>query len=337
MLLPGGKILHKDLSTYYARSQRLINDLQDMRFSGYMRVSFWEYEGSMIFDTGKIIQIFVQDRNNFIVGHDALQSILYHLGEKEGLIDVYFLESEILTVLSSLNSRKMIREIHNIKREDMEEVVGEAKKDGEPGYIEIEVGKNQGGGTIYFSQGLIIASVLQVEDGRIMTETKAGQIYKKILGLVDANNNYVKIFNCDPIAAYEESIDIQRWVNFYDLKNLLDKLHKHIFSLLKYYCSEKLINELLLNSLNYIPQKYGFAGLVYNEGEFTNFKNNNLEGMKKLYIELIQDILEKIEDAYTIDRVGLKIGLLPFIDNNKKVLQQYGMVKELEHIFNEKK
>jgi hypothetical protein len=337
MLLPGGKILHKDLSTYYAMSQKLINDLQDMRFSGYMRVSFWEYEGSMIFDTGKIIQIFVQDRNHFIVGRDALQSILRHLGEKEGLIDVYFLESEILTVLSSLNSRKMIREIHNINKEGMEELAIEVKKNEELGYIEIEFGKNQGGGTIYFSQGLMIATVLQGEDGRIITEMKPGQIYKKIFSLVDTNDNHIKIFNCDPITAYEESVDIQKWVNFYNLKNLLDKLHKHIFGLLRYYCSEKLIKKLLLDSLDYIPQKYGLAGLMYRDGEFTNFKNNNLEGMKKLYLELIHDMIEKIEDAYPVDRTGLKIGILPFLDDNKKVLQQYGMVKELEYIFNEKK
>jgi Mor family transcriptional regulator len=337
MLLPGGKILHKDLSTYYARSQKLINDLQEMRFSGYLRVSFWEYEGSMIFDTGKIIQIFVQDRNHFIVGHDALQSILHHLGEKEGLIDVYFLESEILTVLSSLNSRKMIREIHNINKEVLEELVNEVKKNGELGFIEIELGKSQGGCTIYFSQGSTIATVLQGEDGRIITETKPGQVYKRVFNLVDKTDNYIKIFNCDPIAAYEESVDIQRWVDFYELKNLLDKLHRHIFCLLKYYCSEKLINKLLVHSLDYIPQKYGFSGLKYHEGKFTHFNNNNLEGMKKLYLDLIRDIIEKIGDTYSIDRAGLSIGILPFLDNNKKVLQQYGMVKELEYIFNETK
>ena len=48
-------------------------------------------------------------------------------------------------------------------------------------------------------------------------------------------------------------------------------------------------------------------------------------------------ILEKIEDAYPIDRIGLKIGLLPFLDDYGKILQQYEMDKELEIIFNEKK
>jgi hypothetical protein len=334
MLLPTGKFLHQDLSTYYARSERLIRDLQEMRFSGFMKVSSWEYEGYLIFDTGKIIQIFVQHGDSFNAGHVVLQSILQHLEQKEGIIDVCMLESEILTVLTSLNTRKLVREMHNIANDDLLDTVGEARSGGELGYIEIDFGKKHSPAAIFFAHGSITASVLQTQDERIVTETKSEKLYERISSLIEKIPASLKTYYCDPIAAYEESVNIQIWVDFYNLKAILDKLLNHIFSLLKFYCKEKITIELLLNALEYLPERYGFNGVTYQDGQMQNFNNNNLDDVKLFYIGIIKDIIEKIEDAYPIDRVGLKVGLLPFMDDNIPILNEYNLLGELKTLFN---
>jgi hypothetical protein len=333
MLLPTGKYLQQDLSTYYARSERLIGDLQEMRFSGFMKVSSWEYEGYLVFDTGKIIQIFVQHGSTFIAGHDVLQSILQHLEQKEGVIDVCMLESEILTVLSSLNTRKLVREMHNIGNDDLQDTIEEARSGGELGYIEIDFGKKHSPAAIYFAHGSITASVLQTQDERIVTETKSEKLYERIASLIEKFPGSLKTYYCDPIAAYEESVNIQNWINFYNLKTILDRFLVHIFSLLTYYCNQKLINELLLNALDYLPERFGFSGITYQEGQMQNFNNNNLDDIKLFYFGIVNDIIEKIEDAYTIDKTGMQIGLLPFIEEHEHMLTEYNLMQELKMMF----
>lgn len=334
MLLPTGKFLHQDLSTYYARSERLIRDLQEMRFSGFLKVSSWEYEGYLIFDTGKIIQIFIQQGANLVAGHDVLQSILQHLEQKEGVIDVCMLESEILTVLSSLNTRKLVREMHNIGIDDLKDTIDEAESGGELGYIEIDFGKKHSPAAIYFAHGSLTASVLQTQDERIVTETKSENLYERISALIEKIPASLKTYYCDPIAAYEESVNIQNWVNFYNLKAILDRFLLHFFSLLKFYCKEKLIYELLLNSLTYLPEQYGFNGIIFQDGQMQNFNNYSLDDIKLLYIGIVKDIITKIEDAYPIDRTGLRIGILPFIDENRHMLTEYNIINEMQKLFN---
>ena len=74
-LLPAGKSLHGMLATHYTRLKALIRDLEESRFSGYLKVEFWEYEGYLIFDTG--IVVLGQGNELGIFGHKQIDTMLF--------------------------------------------------------------------------------------------------------------------------------------------------------------------------------------------------------------------------------------------------------------------
>jgi hypothetical protein len=58
-----------------------------------------------------------------------------------------------------------------------------------------------------------------------------------------------------------------------------------------------------------------------------------LDDIKLFYFGIVNDIIEKIEDAYTIDKTGMQIGLLPFIEEHEHMLTEYNLMQELKMMF----
>ena len=333
MLLPVGKVLHRNLSTYYTRSRMLVKDLEEMRFSGYIKVSYWEYDGYIFFDTGKIIQIFAFRDTKMIDGHKALLSIIENLGDKEGMINVNALESDILAVVSALHTRKMTQSFEKITREGLQNQIDKILTAGDSGYLSFEFGQNQGEGAIYFSHGSIISAVLQSESGRTVTETKTSHLFQRFFNLVESIKTSMKMYNCDLIAAYEKSPEVDRWVKFYDFMYLLGKLHRHITNLLTNYCAPQELNRILMKNTISLRTDYGFPSIIYEKDWFHNFDSNNIIQMKKFYIELINVLLLNLENSYPIDRKSLKISIIPFQKHFQQDLINIGFDKEIESLF----
>ena len=55
MLLLKGKLSYRNLNTAYTNSDQFIAGLQKERFTGYYTLSFWEYDATVFFLNGRIL------------------------------------------------------------------------------------------------------------------------------------------------------------------------------------------------------------------------------------------------------------------------------------------
>lgn len=329
MILPGGKILHKNLSTYYTRSQQLMNDLQEMRFSGYLQLSFWEYEGIIVFDTGKIVQIYVDQKNKLISGPEALRSILDHIGQKDGVINVFTVEPEPLMVLTSFKGSVVSNQSDNLKRAELDTIIQKALDSEEIGIIDLQFGRKQGKAALYFSGGSIVSAVLQSESGRTVNDHESTGLLDRIYDLVEKINTKSTCYYCHPGNVLHESSTLQDWFNFFDFIYFLNQLNKYMASLLKTICKEPLLQDFAIESIILLRDEYGFPNLQINNFQFENFESNLIESMRELYFIFLQDLMAKIEDIHELNRSALRMGVAPFFELNKEKLMKYQLDNRL--------
>lgn len=332
MLFPGGKILHKDLSTNYTRSYKLISDLGESRFSGYLKISFWEYDDYLIFDTGKIIQAMVKTSEKLDSGHEALKQILNHLEEKEGTISAHILNSEILPIISSIHTGQLIKSDKISSHEALHQIINEAIKEGEVGYLEFQFGKKQGVGAVYFSSGSILATVLRSRSGRTVTENNSGQLLNRFYKLVDSLPTFTTFYHCDPLTAYEASEELQKWVYFYQYIFIQNKLHKHLMTLLGYVSKNDLYRQFMAEGLGHIAADYGFTEIQMGNTGLYNFNSYDVSAMKSLYFNLIADVLAKMEDMAPLNYSALRLGMEPFFRKYDRSIAYYDMNSDIENL-----
>ncbi len=208
MLFPQGKTVHKDLSTYYTRSRMLIRDLEDHRFTGYMTVSFWEYEGYLLFDTGRIIQAYVDTVESVLYGVEAVRAIHNHLGDKDGSISVYSLEQELIAVISALHFTRELSSGKKPETQNYADTIDQALASGEAGYMVFRFNQNGGDAAVYFSSGNVVGCTIRSGTGRTVTDTRTGHLFQRLIKLVDKVETDHQLLYCDTIAAYEESEQI---------------------------------------------------------------------------------------------------------------------------------
>jgi len=332
MLFPSGKILHKDLSTNYTRSQKLISDLQEMRFTGYLHVSFWESDDYLLFDTGKIIQAYVRSGEDLDHGYKALSIVAEQLEQKDGMITVYILQPEIMTILSAIQPAKTVYRKTLEKQSAFSLLIEEALSSKEAGLLEFEFGKKQGSGAIYFASGKVVATVLKSRTGRTVTESDNNNLFKHFFKLVNSISTTVTQLQIDPVTAYEESEELQDWVYFYEFIYILNKVHKHFSSLLNGMCEDNLYYQFINESLNSLAADYGFDGLEITNGRLQNFSNNDVNQIRNLYFSVLNDTLAKMEDIKKVDRYCIKQALIPFCNKYRKPLDFYSISGEINKL-----
>jgi hypothetical protein len=168
LLLPPGTVLHRDLSTAFTRFDNLMSDLRQNRFSGYIRINFWEYEGILIFDLGKIIQGFSSEKENYLFAQDAVIRILEKTLEREGTIDVHSLSNEIATTLASVLGSTLYKTMDVFGGEDLKKLLGQIEGEGLTGYIDFNLSGKKGLGTIFLLEGIPVETVIMSNTGRIV-------------------------------------------------------------------------------------------------------------------------------------------------------------------------
>lgn len=180
MLLPPGHAVHQDLNTSFTNFEELLLNLRENRFSGYIRLSFWEYEGILILDSGRMIQAYINDNQNLILGAQAAEKILNKAREKDGTIDVHRLPSEVSSTLASVFGATLFDEANHLTASQMSDFLNKIQEAELTGYVDITLGSKKGFGTIYFLEGIPIEAVIMSNTGRLAGGEK---LFSKILEL----------------------------------------------------------------------------------------------------------------------------------------------------------
>ncbi len=191
MLLPPGQIIHKDLNTSFTNFEKMLLELRMNRFSGYIRANFWGYEGILILDAGKIIQGYSSERNNFLLGQDAVIHILKKASERDGTIDVHALSNETAITLASVLGATLYRGEEEVDGRGLDTIFDMLETEELTGYIDVQFKGKKGLATVFVLDGMPVESVIMSNSGRVV----AGDVvYQKILEINRLINSLIKIY-----------------------------------------------------------------------------------------------------------------------------------------------
>ncbi len=213
-LLAPGKIHHELLATHYTQTWPLIEDLKESRFSGYLKLEFWEYEGCIIFDTGNIIQAFQLEKENIKSGIEALSGIYHKFKEKDGTISTFHIDSEFIPFQFARYQTQLVENIDNCKKNDLSEFIKDVSKKIDFGCINIEYGEKEAWATILLNNGQVVGSALKSKDGKVVFENNDQKLFENILKLAAKIKTSAQLLGCDAMESYQHS---NKHTEFFDL------------------------------------------------------------------------------------------------------------------------
>jgi len=171
MIFPKGEVIHKNLSTSYTNLNGLLLSLKSEDFSGYVKIGFLDYEAILFMDSGDIINAIEQSGDKKRFGQRAISSIISKAKEQDGMISVYQLSPEMVTVLASTLKREILYKDLSTDFTSLQRLIRKLGDARHTGYIEIALKSGRGTGVIFFQEGEPLETILTAEDGNLISGT----------------------------------------------------------------------------------------------------------------------------------------------------------------------
>jgi hypothetical protein len=275
-LLPAGKSLHGMLATHYTRLKSLIHDLEESRFSGYLKLEFWEYEGYLIFDTGIVVQGYERDHDVLNSGVKALLNIEKKFQEKDGSISTYTVDSEFVPFLFGKFENTIVTELASINKEDLVAFIDDARESLELGFIDIVFGQNRMWASLYLMNGKVVAVATKNSEGRERFEKGKSELYDKVIQMAGTIENKVSLKKCGALKSYEDNQNFHQIFDLIDLSDFALLLLKRLMSFMEAAPSdispEKYISELWKLCCN----ETGIKTVEFEQGQFIGLEKTTL-------------------------------------------------------------
>jgi hypothetical protein len=217
VLLPKGIEKHKNLSTSFTRFDQLLQDLAENRFSGYIKLNFWGYEGVLVLDTGHIIEAYSSEENVYLIGEQAVLRILKRSGGPDGSIEVHELSSEIALALGYAFQSSQYDE-GALSNYSLSQVFDFLEREAITGYVDLQFSNKKGNGTVYYLEGTPVEAVIMSNSGKIVSGEQVFYKFSEIGELVQPLVNVSRIK--DPQTIVEEKSFVipwqhQKYLNFW--------------------------------------------------------------------------------------------------------------------------
>jgi hypothetical protein len=171
MIFPKGEVVHKNLSTSYTNLNGLLLSLKSEDFSGYVKIGFLDYEAVLFMDSGDIINAIEQFGDKKRFGQRAISSIISKAKEQDGMISVYQLSPEMVTVLASTLKREILYKDLSTDFTSLQRLINKLGEARHTGYIEIALKSGRGTGVIFFQEGEPLETILTAKDGNLISGT----------------------------------------------------------------------------------------------------------------------------------------------------------------------
>ena len=160
MIIPKQDAVYQNLNTSFTNFGELLVDLKENSFTGCVQVSFWEYEGVLLLDTGNIINAQEEINGNLISGQDAVKRVIAKAKDNDGAISVYALKGEMVTMLASAVKSVVIYENLSTEFTSLEALISKLQTEDHTGYIEVNFQGDQQEGYIFLLEGRVVETLL---------------------------------------------------------------------------------------------------------------------------------------------------------------------------------
>jgi hypothetical protein len=293
-LLAPGKVHHKLLATHYTQTWPLIEDLKESRFSGYLNLEFWEYEGCIIFDTGNIIQAFQLEKGRMKSGIPALSGIYHRFKEKDGTINTFHVDSEFIPFQFARYQTRVIEEVKNSKNGELEEFIKNVSNKIDFGCVNIVYGDGEAWATILLNNGQVVSSALKSKEGKAVFETNEKNLFNNIIKLAGTIKTSAQLLGCDAMESYRHS---SKYTEFFGLL----KKSETIISVTN-FLKDVLLSVLKQEEINMLFKAAWSESCEKNKAKKLQIKPKEIVGLEEIneeqFYKIIKDFLTQLQPEF---------------------------------------
>lgn len=204
MILPKGQTVYENLNTSFTSFGELLLDLKRNSLTGFVQVSFWEYEGVLFLDSGTIVNGVEEARGRKTTGQGAVNNITRKVQEKDGTISVYGLSAEMVTMLASMTRSEVVYKDLSTDFTSLEQLVAKLQSEGHTGYVEVAMKDGKGVGIIFLQDGDAIESILSINGNAI----SGAQVLRRVVESASALGAAFNVYKAAVEEAFDESAEI---------------------------------------------------------------------------------------------------------------------------------
>ncbi len=214
MIFPKKEAVYQNLNTSFTNFGELLVDLKENSFTGVVQVSFWEYEGVLLLDSGNIINAVQEIGGNVITGQDAVNAVTNKAKEKDGSVSVYHQKGEMITMLASVARSEVLYENLSAEFTSLEALISKLQNEDHTGYIEVIFEAQDQQGYIFLLAGEVIEALLSARGG----EATKVAVLNQILALTTTMGAVFNVYR----AAVEDALSESEVIKVsYNLPQLL--------------------------------------------------------------------------------------------------------------------
>lgn len=170
MIFPRGTTLYENLNTSFAQLDALLAELQAMQFTGYAQLTGWEYDGVLLFDTGRIVNAWETAKEQQRTGPNAAASIATKAKEKDNAINVYRLNPDVVQLLANLLSSEPVYKDLSNDLTPLDKLVAKLQSEKHTGSITAHWARGQDTATILLREGQVVECVW-LTGGKLLSDT----------------------------------------------------------------------------------------------------------------------------------------------------------------------
>jgi len=234
MILPKGEVVHENLRTAFVDLNNFLQTVKEDNFTGYIQVSFWDYEGILFLEAGEIVNAFEETQGKRKGGEEAVENIIRQSKQKDGRINVYRLVPEMVTIFASTSMKEATYKDLSTEFTSLDKLMDKLSKENHSGYIDIMLNDKKGGGIIFFQEGEVVEAAMSDEES---AGVYGKDMLKKIITDVQKRGATFNVFRVGFERGSErtgiaQALDLQGVIEIIqelmrNIESLVDGLSKH--------------------------------------------------------------------------------------------------------------
>ncbi len=204
MLLPKGQVVFEQLNTSFAQLDGMLDELKNDRFTGYVQIAAWDYDGVLLMDTGNLVNAVEESKGQQRVGPGAAAAIAARAREKDATINVHRLPEETIELLAgALKSELVYRDLAS-DFTSLDKLVSRLAGEKHTGHIQVRSPEGQQIASIFMRDGQVVES-LMVTDG---TVTASDEAYSLVLSEAAQKASLFSVYRADLAKALASGDDM---------------------------------------------------------------------------------------------------------------------------------
>jgi hypothetical protein len=203
MIFPRGQVLYENLNTSFTQLDAMLAELRNNQFTGYVQLTGWEYEGVLLFDTGRIVNASEEVKGQHRYGPNASANIALKSKEKDNAISVYRLTSEVAQLLANLLHGEAIYKDLSNDLTGLDKLVAKLQNEKHTGAIEARSTKRKNAATILMRDGQIVECAWSNQG--VIT---SGQVLDQIIQSMANDAALFTVYRADLTRVYSAELDL---------------------------------------------------------------------------------------------------------------------------------